>query len=889
MPNFEIASLLPRLPTNIIPELCRTENLFQSLEQRSLTVEEQAVIDARVALQRKLFEEYEKRERRRKIAEVLEVCPDITEEEAEKALVFCSNNEEEAAAQLVSDPDFKRRVQLALAQDNEPEPSISGELSGPAMSKRKQNWHAKPNGPRPRLIDPATLGDKVFVGAFRGKGFERPRSAPGHVKPVRKIKTVEQHEEYTEQEEEEGEEDNELLVQEEEAAEVDAVTDKRHSRISNQSLPKKIDAAISEGSVDPEANRRPPSSKAVVESSVKTHTPAKAHTRHTEPQPTPNTIPKTYALARETSEGELLPVTDSEAKAVRREAGLPSESEGIEEVPRRRQNSRRSTRPKEGDMEGVPVAMLPAMAAKLDGLDDARAVEWLKTMQPHVVAAALERLGNEQPERAVLLRLMLDEDGVCPGGSQSVGHLAPHDDDDHDDDHEAPKSNGRRSGRRLSAPMKYVATLGWDEDEEEVDIDSGDDDFAPKKKVKKTAAAQSKSSSRAKESMPVIEKDNDEGEDSEATEDVLPRRSPRMKRPTPAATETMSDAYVPARTGGSGLPPSGRIAKARAISTTGHTNRGRVKQKSHKSADLVEVGTLRAQSGWYNAGYIFPEGFQSRTLFRSSVALDQLCVHECHIVGRGGLYWPAPTFKVVALDRPEDPLVAKSCTGCWTGILKRINAEIEARRKQGEDLPPPPKTAIAGPEYFGLNQYNIVDEIEALDPDHMCTEYWAGKEDRQKIAAGLPVATTAPRTARGPRLPRAPGAGGRRRKRGNDSDSDNELDHNGEEDDETAYMTNKWSAVNRSERYKKRLEDQGEDASGVDEDNPLPNLIDPITLEPVVRPAISPYGHVMGMATWRAVLAGGGVCPFTKQPLNAEQCKILSKSNIDAYRDRIIR
>ena len=40
-------------------------------------------------------------------------------------------------------------------------------------------------------------------------------------------------------------------------------------------------------------------------------------------------------------------------------------------------------------------------------------------------------------------------------------------------------------------------------------------------------------------------------------------------------------------------------------------------------------------------------------------------------------------------------------------VLKRINAEIEARRAAGEDLPPPPKTAIAGPEYFGLNQPEV--------------------------------------------------------------------------------------------------------------------------------------------------------------------------------------
>ena len=42
-------------------------------------------------------------------------------------------------------------------------------------------------------------------------------------------------------------------------------------------------------------------------------------------------------------------------------------------------------------------------------------------------------------------------------------------------------------------------------------------------------------------------------------------------------------------------------------------------------------------------------------------------------------------------------------------MLKRINAEIEARRAAGEDLPPPPKTAIAGPEYFGLNQPEVLD------------------------------------------------------------------------------------------------------------------------------------------------------------------------------------
>ena len=36
-----------------------------------------------------------------------------------------------------------------------------------------------------------------------------------------------------------------------------------------------------------------------------------------------------------------------------------------------------------------------------------------------------------------------------------------------------------------------------------------------------------------------------------------------------------------------------------------------------------------------------------------------------------------------------------------------------------------------------------------------------------------------------------------------------------------------------------------------DRDNPLPDFIDPITMSAVVRPAISPYGYVAGLATWK--------------------------------------
>ena len=62
----------------------------------------------------------------------------------------------------------------------------------------------------------------------------------------------------------------------------------------------------------------------------------------------------------------------------------------------------------------------------------------------------------------------------------------------------------------------------------------------------------------------------------------------------------------------------------------------------------------------------------------------------------------------------------------------------------------------------------------------------------------------------------------------------------------------------------------GGDTAGEDEDL-LPGVLDPITLEPIVTPAISPAGHVMGLATWAAVLAEQGKCPFTQAPLRREQ------------------
>ncbi len=742
----------------------RKENVFQELDKRMLSKEEESVIQRRVEHQRKMYELFEKREQQRKIEELQEVCPDLSEEEACRALQFCKGNEEEAAASLVSDPSFRRKVLDPGSQ--------AYQSTTTRRSKRSDTWHAKPDGARPKVVDRASLEGTIFVGAFRGKGFQG--NGAGRKVVMRKLTEIQQSAEAAAKTEENDE------------------NEKEDPRMDSEEIrPKK---EISEDPAPLSQNGE-----------------------------TPKSVPKAYALVKEDSDGNVRPLTTSEVervefseetpKTVKSKKRLSSEAEAS---PPWRSTRRKSVEPpveappsatrrssRQRTVRSIDPGLDPNADAHLEVVkksSDQDAAAYLKKLSKTMAAYVLETLGTIMPENAVNIRELMDAS----------------------DEKKAPEYSTEAT--------------------ESVQI------------VEETGGATPSSKKKAK---PV-------------------KRIEKNTSTRPSAARTAAEKSV----------------AASVISARGHTNRGRVKQKSHKSAELVHVGTLRAQKGWYNAGYIFPEGFKSRTLFRSSVALDSLCVHECDVIGEGGMFWPAPTFRVVALDRPDEPLIAKSCTGCWTAVLKRINAEIEARRAAGEDLPPPPRTAIAGPEYFGFNQPDIVNAVEALDEEQACFDYWTGKAVRQEAAAGLPPSERTKVIRRPKPVTERFTNQGRRGRTGRQQRPSSPGVFSGEEeDDEAQFMSSKWSAVSRTERYRNRLQENGDEEAAlqVDSDNPLPDFMDPITLEPVIRPAISPYGHVMGAATWKAVLAEQGLCPFTKKPLRWEQCRVLTKGNIEAYKDSIIQ
>ncbi|KAG2488719.1 hypothetical protein HYH03_012719 [Edaphochlamys debaryana] len=912
----------------------RTDNLFKQLDERQLTEDEQNIIQQRVDLQRKMFVEYERREKERKVRELNEVCPDLDEEAAKRALELCNWKEEEAAMRLSSDPAFLRRVTSGVCEEVAPAPKVNRARAG---STRAQV------GPRPKLVDPSQVG-AVFVGKFKGRlgphqisamgrqqaAAAKPASAPaagrrggasrGGAKTSRR-KRASAADETDEEEEEEPVEESEGEEHAEPAA------------AGGEDAPM-ADAAAAVAD-DEGAQPMEEGEEAVADAEEE-----------------PNSADLSDNELR--YEDDVLPVLSP--LAVRRQQQEPLSGGAPAVVPLGAGACKTATTP----VKAQPVAgdedevNSPRLLQPSSGNEAPPPEPLLQPPPHHQTAETREKLPSgadakqqlEESRSPRAQRQQRREDRRrCSGGlaeaaavasAPAAGEAEP----------SVPPAEGGRGGRTRRAAAAVAVLRAREaagaESEKEEGTDGASSDF------EEEAAAKAEASSSDSGSDADVETEDSDcvagGRGRKRRAGVTAKGKQARKRPSRGARAGSSEppatvAADPAAAGPSGRqaadvlaggeqqdseatvtedegtkkPAKGKgAAKGRggrggggggrgrgAISASGHTCRGRVKQKGVKRADLLSVGQLIARPGWFNAGYIFPAGFRAQTLFRSSVDLDSLTMHTCEIVGEGGAYWPAPTYVVTAADRPDEPLVAKSCTGCWTAVLKRINGEIEGRRAAGENLPPPPKTAIAGPEYFGLNQPEICAAIEALDADKACAIYWDGKMDREAIRGGapLPVPRAAPAAPKVSRAPRNSTGGGGGRKRGGkgrgSGDDEPEPAPEGEEDPAETYAGNRWSAVTRGERYRKRCEDAGEDMATMLEesarDNPLPGFLDPITLEPVSNPAISPFGHVMGFATWKAVLAEHGRCPFTKQQLKAEQLTVLTKNNIERYRSKIIQ
>ena len=169
LPQVKLADMFTQGEA-VIPR-SRTDNIFKQLDERQLTGDEQRIIDQRVALQRTLFLEYEKRERRRKVLELLEVCEDLAEETARQALELVGWREDEAVVRLANDPGFKRRALSAAAAVAATASRCTAAAPASAPPPPPSRPCTTPAGPpRPRNPGvPFIVGDKVYAGTFKGR------------------------------------------------------------------------------------------------------------------------------------------------------------------------------------------------------------------------------------------------------------------------------------------------------------------------------------------------------------------------------------------------------------------------------------------------------------------------------------------------------------------------------------------------------------------------------------------------------------------------------------------------------------------------------------------------------------------------------------------------
>jgi len=129
--------------------------------------------------------------------------------------------------------------------------------------------------------------------------------------------------------------------------------------------------------------------------------------------------------------------------------------------------------------------------------------------------------------------------------------------------------------------------------------------------------------------------------------------------------------------------------------------------------------------------------------------------------------------------------------------------------------------------------------------------------------------------------------GGKKRKRDGDNDNDDE--------DFTVQKKKKRKRAKKKKEYDS--DDDGAfhckvnvDVSSADLDNPMPDFKDIITGDCVVKPTMSPYGHVLSYDTWTKILRTAktkNTCPFTCQKLTRRSLIKLTLENYDEYKDQI--
>ncbi|WKA03345.1 hypothetical protein VitviT2T_021460 [Vitis vinifera] len=137
----------------------------------------------------------------------------------------------------------------------------------------------------------------------------------------------------------------------------------------------------------------------------------------------------------------------------------------------------------------------------------------------------------------------------------------------------------------------------------------------------------------------------------------------------------------------------------------------------------LEFGVVISGKLWCNRQAIFPKGFRSRVKYISVLDPTNMSYYVSEILDAG---LAGPLFMVSLEHYPSEVFVHVSAARCWEMVRERVNQEITKQHKLGRMPLPPlqPPGSLDGLEMFGFSSPTIMQAVEAMDRNRVCTEYW---------------------------------------------------------------------------------------------------------------------------------------------------------------------
>ncbi|XP_056854160.1 putative lysine-specific demethylase JMJ16 isoform X2 [Raphanus sativus] len=149
----------------------------------------------------------------------------------------------------------------------------------------------------------------------------------------------------------------------------------------------------------------------------------------------------------------------------------------------------------------------------------------------------------------------------------------------------------------------------------------------------------------------------------------------------------------------------------------------KVVRRINCNVEPLNYGCVLSGKSWCNRQAIFPKGYRSRVRYINILDPTRMSFYISEILDAGR---NSPLFMVHLEGNPSEVFAHLSPTRCWEMVRDRVNQEISKQHKAGKlDLPPlQPSGSPDGFEMFGYTSPAILQAIEALDVNRVCTEYW---------------------------------------------------------------------------------------------------------------------------------------------------------------------